>query len=202
MRGIDSRAEGLGARPQIKDPSPLTQRDPPLSFGKRSPQYVRSRCICEVYLHGACRDADMRGESGIVDFAEELRLISGASPPFATTYRCIMQLILLAEHVRDGRGSLGECRGIDFRGRGFGCQTLRVAEGLGARPQIKDASPLTQRDPPLSFGKRSPQYVRSRCICEVYLHGACRDADMRGESGVVDFAEELRLPSCLRVGRR
>ncbi len=41
-----------------------------------------------------------------------------------------MILFLLPEHVRHGRGSLGECRGIDFRGRGFGCQTL------GTRPHL------------------------------------------------------------------
>ncbi len=113
-----------------EDASPLTQRDPPLSFGKRSPQYVRSRCI----FPRACQCCgNMRGESGVGDFAGRLRLISERrSHCFTTTYRCITRLTLLPEHVRDGRGSLGECRGIDFRGRGFGCQTLLVAQRLGS----------------------------------------------------------------------
>ncbi len=69
MLGIDSRAEGLGAKPSIKIESPLTQRDPPLrsviqTRGQWSPQYVRSRCIYAVYLHGARRGS--RQQAGCI----------------------------------------------------------------------------------------------------------------------------------------
>ncbi len=47
---------------------------------------------------------------------------------------------LLPEHVRDGRGSLGEYRGIDFRGRGSGCQTLSKSRSGPPNTFAHDAS--------------------------------------------------------------
>ncbi len=80
------------------------------------------------------------GESGVGDFAKRLRLISGANPLIYTDVWMHRAVDLLPEHVRDGRGSLGECRGIDFRGRGFGCQTLSKARSGPPNTFAHDAS--------------------------------------------------------------
>ncbi len=109
-----------------EDASPLTQRDPPLrsviqTRAQWSPQYVRSRCI-GPRARRTCRHA---GEEWRRRLRQEAQADFRSEP--TDLQQCLDAMTvssLLPEHVRDGRGSLGECRGIDFRGRGFGCQTL------------------------------------------------------------------------------
>ncbi len=79
------------------------------------------------------------------------------SPDLQQCLDAMTAFSLLPEHVRDGRGSLGEYRGIS------------AVEGLGARPSIEIASPLSQRDPQV---RTDPQVCTDPQVhLDAYLFG-------------------------------
>ncbi len=162
---------------------------------------------------GECRGIDFRGrgsgarpsaKSGVVDFAGEAQAHFWIRIPLIYDDVWMQQpcrpcyLSTSPKHVRDGRGSLGECRGVVFRGR-----------GSGARPLIEVASPLTQRDPPLrsviqTRAQRSPQYVRSPMHPPVgpsYMPATCggewRSRLRRGGSGSFLDKDPTDLRRCM-----
>ncbi len=165
------------------------------------PNTFAHRCI----LPWACRGCRQHaGESGVVDFAGEAQAHFWIRIPLIYDDVWMQQpcrpcyLSTSPKHVRDGRGSLGECRGVVFRGR-----------GSGARPLIEVASPLTQRDPPLrsviqTRAQRSPQYVRSPMHPPVgpsYMPATCggewRSRLRRGGSGSFLDKDPTDLRRCM-----
>ncbi len=83
------------------------------------------------------------GKSGVGDFANRLRLTSTSLPAICNTVR------LLPGNVRDGGGAWVNAAGLTSAassgGTASGCQTLLVAQRLGARPSANmfDAIALT-----------------------------------------------------------
>ncbi len=123
--GLTSAVEGLGARPSVK-----VAAVPPIRSLTMHPPSGPS------YMP-AC------GESGVVDFASQAQAHFQVSIPLTYTTCGCHDRVLPATRTRSSwRWSLGECRGIDFRGRGSGCQTLSKGRSGPPNTFAHDASAL------------------------------------------------------------
>ncbi len=110
-----------------------------------------------------------------------------------------MTLSLLPEHVRDGRGGWVNAAGLTsavdgLGGTAFGWHSVWVAQRLGGTASGWLARGKTHRGS-LSGTHRPLDGPPNTFAHDASSRGPVVHADMRGESGVVDFAGRLRLSS-------